>query len=223
MEKIADNIKIVDSVENSWCDLALGILIGLLVIALGVVLALYLYFPGDTKEVQDPRATKEGQDPKFRIIYVSPSLFSMLSTPPPSSLDNPESWKLTFLVKNPTDDYTFFYDEFDAKVTYNDTTLWQANVAPKFYQDEKGQNFVDAAFGALSNSYDHWIVDTIMNNLASGHSTKFTINLNGKVQINYHEAQRHSHRGKLQVTCESLEVEFERGSNVGMLALTSDA
>ncbi|MCD9641911.1 hypothetical protein HAX54_028393 [Datura stramonium] len=93
---------------------------------------------------------------------------------PTSILQNPDNWNLIFLIKNPSNDHIFFYDDFDAKITYNETILWQANASAKFYQDEKAQNYIDATSGALPEIYGDRIIDTILNELASGHSTKFS-------------------------------------------------
>ncbi|OIS99923.1 hypothetical protein A4A49_23125 [Nicotiana attenuata] len=216
MEKSAANIKIDDQTNDdpNHYNLALGIVLTVLAIALGVVLSFYLFFPA--------KVTKEVQYPKFRLIYASSSLLTVTCIAPPSVLDNPDNWKLTFLVENPTNDYNFLYDEFDAKITYKDTVLWQADNSARFYQDESAQNFVDATFGALPDSYNEWMTNTIMNDVASGLSTRFSVNLNGKVQISHHEeAQRNC--GKLQVSCEDLEIKFSGGFSIGMLTATSDA
>ncbi|KAK4342753.1 hypothetical protein RND71_038569 [Anisodus tanguticus] len=111
-----------------------------------------------------------------------------------SVLQNPDSWNLTFLIKNASNDHILFY--------------------------EKAQNFIDATFGALPEIYGDWIVDSTLNDLASGHSTKISVSLTGKVEISDHEAQHGC--GELQVFCEGLEVEFLPNTRIGMLAVTSN-
>ncbi|PHU05678.1 Casparian strip membrane protein 1 [Capsicum chinense] len=136
---------------------------------------------------------------------------------------NPDSWSLTFMVKNPNNIYILYYDDLEAKISYNDIVYWQANVSANFHQEEKSEAFIDATFGALNDTNIDYIVDYVVHDVHAGHPTSFLVSLDGKVQISHRIAHNRLNCGKLQVSCEGLGVEFLPTVNIGTLAVTSNA
>ncbi|KAF3613188.1 hypothetical protein FXO38_36391 [Capsicum annuum] len=127
------------------------------------------------------------------------------------------------MIKNPNNNYILYYDDLEAKITYNDNVYWQANVSSNFHQVENTQTLIDAAFGALNDNNIDYIVDYVVREVHVGHPTRFSVSLNGKVQMTHREAHNHLDCGKLQVSCEGLEVEFLPNGNIGTLEVISNA
>ncbi|KAF3649840.1 hypothetical protein FXO38_17446 [Capsicum annuum] len=137
-------------------------------------------------------------------------------------LHNPDSWNLTFMIKNPNNNYILYYDDLEAKITYNDNVYWQANVSPNVHQVENTQTLIDAVFGAWNDTNIDYIVDYVVRDVHVGHPTRFSVSLNGKVQMTHRKAHNRLDYGKLQISCEGLKVEFLSNENIGTLEITSN-
>ncbi|CAN4118836.1 unnamed protein product [Withania somnifera] len=163
-------------------------------------------------------------DPKFQIEAVSSSSFSVLTRYiHPLILHNPNNWNLTFTVGNLNSNYDFYYSDFKASISYNNTVLWSANVFDKFYQDAKASTSVDSTFAALPEPYAYWVGTTIASNLASGQTTRFSVSLNGKIQISDRKSPCLTSCRQLHVSCESLRVETLEDTQTGVLVVDSKA
>lgn len=88
---------------------------------------------------------------------------------------------------------------------------------------EETQTIIDVTFGALNDTNIDYIVDYVVHDVHVGRPTRFSVSLNGKVQISHREAHNRLNCGKLQVSCEGLGVEFLPNVNIGTLAVTSNA
>ncbi|KAM3288303.1 hypothetical protein P3S67_021733 [Capsicum chacoense] len=217
MEKSSKKIDIDDPIPTNdpkHYYVALGILIGL-ILALGVILASSMI-----------RTTTKFQNPKFRLISSTshtPSVIITRNFMDGMILHNPDTWNLSFMIKNPNNNYILYYDNLEAKITYNDNVYWQANVSSNFHQVENTQTLIDAVFGALNDNNIDYIVDYVVRDVHVGHPTIFSVSLNGKVQMTHREAHNRLDYGKLQISCEGLEVEFLSNENIGTLEITSNA
>ncbi|MCE2055468.1 hypothetical protein HAX54_042690, partial [Datura stramonium] len=207
----------IDSTKNSKYGLVLEILLFVSVIMFGVVLAFRVFYVYED-------ITAVLRDPKFQIEAVSSSSFSVVTRyNHPLILHNPDNWNLTFLIRNPNCAYDFYYHDFKASISYNNTLLWSANVSATFYQDAKSQTTIDSTFAALPESYTHWIGTSIVNDFTSGQITRFSVSLSGKIQISAHKSPSHTSCRELHVSCESLRVELLEDNQTGILAVDSEA
>ncbi|MCD9641000.1 hypothetical protein HAX54_026798 [Datura stramonium] len=176
----------IDSTKNSKYGLALQILLLVLAIVFGVALAFRVFYVHED-------TTTVLYDPNFQIEAVSSSSLSVLTRYiHPLVLHNPDNWNLTFLIRNLNSDYDFYYHDFKASISYNNTLLWSANVSGKFYQDAKSQTTIDSTFAALPESYTYWIGTSIVGDFASGQTTRFSISLSGNIQISDHKSPSHT-------------------------------
>ncbi|PHT71846.1 hypothetical protein T459_22631 [Capsicum annuum] len=163
-------------------------------------------------------------NPKFQIESVSHSSFSVLTRyVHPLILHNPNNWNLTFSVQNPNSDYDFYYNDLKVNISYSNTILWSANVSGKFYQHTKAQTSIDSTFAALPEPYAYWIGTSIADDFASGQTTRFSVNLSGKIQVSDRKSPSRTSCQELHVSCEGLRVEFLEDIQTGVLAVDSKA
>ncbi|KAM3288304.1 hypothetical protein P3S67_021734 [Capsicum chacoense] len=88
--------------------LALGILIGL-TLTLGVMLISLLF--GGITEFQNPKVHLISSTSPSPSVHVTRNFMDgMISY-------NPDSWSLTFMVKNPNNIYILYYDDLEAKIS----------------------------------------------------------------------------------------------------------
>lgn len=209
----------IDFVKKSKYDMTLHILLLVLTIVLGVTLAFRVFY------VDHEDTTTLLQDPNFQIEAVSQSSFSVLTRYiHPLILHNPNNWNLTFSVQNPNNNYDFYYNDFKASIYYTNTLLWSANVFDKFYQDAKApQTLIDSTFAALPEAYAYWIGTSIAGDFASGHITRFSVSLNGKIQISDRKSPSQTSCQELHVSCGGLRVETLQDIQTGVLAVDSRA
>ncbi|KAJ8534050.1 hypothetical protein K7X08_007374 [Anisodus acutangulus] len=168
-------------------------------------------------------ATTEFQNPKFHLLSTSspsPSVSVTSNFRDGIISHNPDSWNLNFMVKNPNNNYIIFYNDLEAKITYNDNVYWQSNVSASLYQKEKTQTMIDATFGALNDTNIDYVVDYVVHDVHVGRPTKFSVSLSGKVQISHRDAHYRLNCGKLHISCEGLGVKFIPNVNIGTLAVT---
>lgn len=134
--------------------------------------------------------------------------------------------KVVIFVKgelSPNGNYNFYYDDFNASISYYNTLLWGTNMLGKFNQDGKAKTLIDSTFAALPEPYEYWIGTSAIGDLASGQTTEFSVSLNGKIQISDHAIPSHITCRDLQVSCEGLQFEFLKDGGVGVLAIGSKA
>ncbi|OIT19771.1 hypothetical protein A4A49_40529 [Nicotiana attenuata] len=207
----------IDSTKiNSKCNIALQILLLGLAVMLGITLAFHMFYIHE--------GTTVIHNPKIEIVSVSPSSFTVSTLYiNPLIVQNPDSWNLAFSIQNPNSNYNFYYYDLEASISYNDTLLWSAKVLDKFYQDGKAQTSIDSTFAAMPEPYVYWIAKSISDDLASGQTTRFSVSLNGKIQISNHIAPSHISCRKLEVYCEGLQVEYIEDARVGVLGVDSKA
>lgn len=165
------------------------ILIASFLIALTVALALWL--------ILRPRL------PDFRVDSLALSNLNL------SSSSITANWAINFTVVNPNKKITFYYDQVQAAVYYNDVSLSETTVPP-FVQPTRNQTPVRATFAAAGAYVDKSVVEGIN---GSRGSVNFNVRVLARVRLKagwWRARQR-----LLRVYCGDLAVGMNSSSSAG--------